>query len=80
MNKVIIGNTNTNSLPAKFAQVKKVILKNADILVITETRLDDTFPLGLFYVEGFTMYYRFDRNRNGRGVILYVRKTYQVRF
>ena len=74
MNKVIIGNTNTNSLPAKFAQVKKVILKNADILVITETRLDDTFPLGLFYVEGFTMYYRFDRNRNGRGVILYVRK------
>ena len=65
MNKVIIGNTNTNSLPAKFAQVKKVILKNADILVITETRLDDTFPLGLFYVEGFTMYYRLDRKRNG---------------
>ena len=65
MNKVIIGNTNINSLRAKFAQVKKVILKNADILVITETRLDHTFPLGLFYVEGFTMYYRLDRKRNG---------------
>ena len=53
VNKVIIGNININSLPAKFDQVKEVILKNVDILVITETKLDDTFPLGQFYVEGF---------------------------
>ena len=46
MNKVIIGNININSLPAKFDQVKEVILKNVDILVITEAKLDDTFPLG----------------------------------
>ena len=38
VNKVIIGNININSLP--------VISKNFDILVITETKLDDTFPLG----------------------------------
>ena len=74
VNKVIIGNININSLPAKFNQVKKVILKNVDILVITETKLDDTFPLGQFYVEGFTMPYRRDSNRNGRGVIIYVRE------
>ena len=42
MNKVITGNININSLPAKFDQVKEVILKNVDILVITETKLDDT--------------------------------------
>ena len=53
VNKVIIGDININSLPAKFDQVKEVILKNVDILVITETKLDDTFPLGQFYVEGF---------------------------
>ena len=74
MNKVIIGNININSLLAKFDQVKEVILKNVDILVITETKLDDTFPLGQFYVEGFTMPYRLDRNRNGGGVIIYVRE------
>ena len=73
-NKVIIGNININSLPAKFDQVKEVILKNVDILVITETKLDDTFPLGQFYVEGFTMPYRLDRNCNGGGVIIYVRE------
>ena len=72
MNKVIIGNININSLPAKFDQVKEVKLKNIDILVITETKLDDTFPLDQFYVERFTIPYRLDRNRNGGGVIIYV--------
>ena len=42
--------------------------------MITETKLDDTFPLGQFYVEGFTMRYRLDRNPNGGGVIIYVRE------
>ena len=42
--------------------------------MITETKLDDTFPLGQFNVEGFTMPYRLDRNRNGGGVIIYVRE------
>ena len=44
VNKVIIGNININSLPAKFDQVKEAILKNNNILVITEAKLDDTFP------------------------------------
>ena len=32
-------NININSLPAKFVQVKEVILKNVDILVITRLSL-----------------------------------------
>ena len=39
--------------------------------MITETKLDDTFPLDQFYVEGFTIPYRLDRNRN---VIIYIRE------
>ena len=73
LNKIIIGNVNLKPLLANFDQVKEVILKDADILVITETKLDDTFPLGQFYVEGFTTPYRLDRNHNGGGVIIYVR-------
>ena len=73
VNKVIIGNININSLPAKFERVKIVILTNV-ILVITETRLADAFPLGQFYLEGVTMLYRLDRNRNGGGAIIYVRE------
>ena len=42
--------------------------------MITETKLDGTFPLGQFYVDGFTMPYRLDRNRNDGAVIIYVRE------
>ena len=42
--------------------------------MITQTKLGDTFPLDQFYVEGFTMPYRLDRNRNGGGIIIYVRE------
>ena len=79
MNKVIIGNININSLPAKIDQFKEVILKNVDILVITTTKLDDTFPLAQFYVEEFTMAYRLNRNRNGVGVIIYLREDIPIK-
>ena len=42
--------------------------------MVTKTKLDETLPLGQFYVEGFTMPYRLDRNRNGGRVIIYVRE------
>ena len=42
--------------------------------MITETKLDHTFPLGQFYVEGFTMPYRLYRSCNGGGVIIFVRE------
>ena len=42
--------------------------------MITQTKFGDTFPLDQFYVEEFTMPYRLDRNRNGGGIIIYVRE------
>ena len=45
-----------------------------DILIITETKLDDTFPVSQFHIDGFSKPYRLDRNRNGGGVIIYVRE------
>ena len=68
VNKEIMGNININSLPSESDQVKEVILKIFDILVITDTKLDDTFRLDQFHIEGFTMHYRVDRNCNGGGV------------
>ena len=43
VNKVIIINLNTNSLRNKFDQLRETVLKYVDVLVITETKLDDTF-------------------------------------
>ena len=74
INNVIIGNLNINSSPNKFDKLKVVVNGMLDILIITETKLDDTFPVSQFHIDGFSKPYRLDRNRNGGGVIIYVRE------
>ena len=73
-NKIIIGNLNVNSLPNKFEQLKDIVMQHIDILVLTETKLDDTFPTAQFLVNGFSEPYRRDRNRKGGGVMVYIRE------
>ena len=74
VNKVIIGTLNINSLAPKFEQLREVIGKNIDILTIQETKLDSSFPVGQFLIDGYSEPYRLDRNRNGGGVMIYVRE------
>ena len=42
------------------------------MLVINETKTDSTSPLNQFATQGYSKPYRFDRNRNGDGVFIYV--------
>ena len=51
-----------------------IIQGNVDILVVTETKLDSSFPNYQFLIEGFSQPYRMDRNRNAGGVLIYVRE------
>lgn len=67
-NKIVIGNVNIKSLPNRFEQLKDIIIRYIDILVLTETKLDDTFPTASFLVNGFSELYIFDRYRNGKGL------------
>ena len=46
-----------------------------DILLISETKLDSSFPLKQFYIDGFTIPYRLGRNQNGGGNMLYIREV-----
>ena len=45
-----------------------------DILVISETKLDSSFPLNHFHKVRFTTLYRLDRNQNGGNIMLYIRE------
>ena len=49
-------------------------MQHIDILVLTETKLDDTFPTAQFLVNGFSEPYRLDRNRKGGGNMVYIRE------
>ena len=50
-----------------------LLLKHIDVLVITEAKLDDSFPTSQFLMKGFAEPFRLDRNRNGGGVMIYIR-------
>ena len=42
-------------------------------MVVSETKIDDTFPTSQFSIAGYTTPYRVDRNKHGGGILLYVR-------
>ena len=45
-----------------------------DILMMSETKLDESFPIGQFLMDGYRDPFPLDRNENGGGILLYVRE------
>ena len=74
INKLIFGHLNIDSLRNKFDLLCEQVKGSIDILMILETKLDDSFPPGQFLIESFHSPFRFDVNKNGGGILLYVRK------
>ena len=66
---IIIAHLNINSIRNKFDALVHIINDNVDILVIVETKLDETFPENQFRINGFKKPYRKDRTINGGGII-----------
>ena len=51
-----------------------MVKNKVDILIVTETKIDPSFPKSQFFMDGFSEPYRFDRNKEGGGVLIYVRE------
>ena len=51
-----------------------MVQDNIDILLVSETKIDDTFPLGQFYIDGYSTPYHFDRTSHGGGILLYIKE------
>lgn len=68
-----IGHINANGIGGfKLHVIKRGLLSGRfDILAITETKLDATFPSSQFLVEGYRLCRR-DRNAHGGGLMIYV--------
>ena len=71
-NRIIIAHLNINSLRNKFDSIM------SDILMISETNLDDTFPIGQFHTEGFGTPIRYDHNQNGGEIMLLAREGISI--
>ena len=73
-NKLVLGHLNINSLRNKFDALTQQIKGNVDILMLSETKLDSSFPEGQFLISGYGAPYRIDRTCHGGGIMLFARE------
>ena len=74
LNRVILAQLNINSIRNKFDLLAEGIKGKVDVLMISEIKIDKTFPSRQFYIGGFTPPYRLDGNCRGGGILVYVRE------
>ena len=72
-NHIIVETLNISSISPKFDEFKLMVSGYFDAIIITETKLDDSFPKAQFCIDGFSIPYRLDRNRNEAGLMIYAR-------
>ena len=72
-NKIIRAHININSLRNKFDMLTNSVTEYIDVIMISETKLDNTFPYALYHLKDFSNPYRLDRNCHGGGILVYVR-------
>ena len=60
LNRVILAKVNINSIRNKFGLTVEGIKRKVDVLMISETKIDETFSDRQFYIEAFTPPYKFD--------------------
>ena len=65
---------NVNSIRNKHADLFTIVNLNVDILTIAETKLDSSFPVVQFTVDGYGERYCKDKNANGDGLLVYAKE------
>ena len=67
-----------NVIRIKFESIVDVIQGTFDIFVLSETKIDESFPDKQFCLNNFRIF-RKDRNRYGRGITFYVNENLQCK-
>ena len=68
---ILFGHLNINSLRNKFEYREEIIKNMFDVFVVSECKLDLSFPDIQFQIANYNMF-RKDRNKNGGGLLFYV--------
>ena len=73
VNRAAIGHITINSIRNKFDMLSSMVKNTIDILMVSETKLDSSFPQAQFRIEGYAPPFRYDRNCHGSGILLFIR-------
>ena len=71
--RLIIGHININFIENKFDSLASLVKDKVDIIIISETKIDDSFPQNQFVMEGYSVPFRLDLNSVGVGIMIYIR-------
>ena len=74
--KLIFAHININSIRNKLEFLSTQVKGNLDVLMVSETKIDNSFTVGNFVIDGFSTPYRLDRDSNGGGIMLYVKEDF----
>ena len=66
---IIFRQININSIGNKFDWLMKIIKSEIDIFMISETKIDNTFPISQFTMTGYSIPFRLDRTSHGGGIL-----------
>ena len=73
VDRIIIGHLNINSIPNKIGLLGDIIHDHMDMILVSETKINKSFPIDQFRLNGFYTPYRLDRTVHGGGLLLYIR-------
>ena len=77
VNNPLIGYLNINSLRNKIVHLREIILElSLDYLVLSETKIGESFPAAQFYIKGNKVRARRDRDKHGGGLIEFVKNGF----
>ena len=73
-NRLFFSTLNVNSIPNELDDIRITISDFVDILVITESKLDRSFPDSQVFINRFSKPVRKDRNKHGGGLLMYIKE------
>ena len=71
---LFFGHLNVNSICNNFVSIQELIKSTFDIFLISETKIDDSFPNAQFKIEGYKSF-RENRDAFGGELLFYVNES-----
>ena len=68
-----------NSIRNEIEFLGPLVSDYVDVLIIAETKIDNTFTTSQFIIAGFMKPFRYDRNRYGGDLLIYVRERAPIK-
>ena len=72
---IVVRQLSINFIRDKFDTFCSIIQQKLDILLVSGSKIHDTFPVAQCSIEGYFTLYRIDRTRKGGDILLYVRNN-----